>query len=87
MNAPDGEGLELLGQLITANVAHATFLSDQLLAAKDDQIRALARTIAAMQRAIDEATVIDRLTERRLYRLKYEAEYAESLLEDIEAES
>lgn len=79
--------LDLIGQIVQANVDQAAHTTNMLLSFKDEEIKRLAKALVEIQEAIDDAIVIDRMTERRLKKLRFETHWAAQLLYDMEAQS
>lgn len=76
---------ELIGTIMAQNAADASFITNQLLEAKDEQILELAKAIKSIGVILDQATVIDRKTEYRLAALDYEFVRASHIIRDRES--
>ena len=60
------EAIDLMGQIVSANVAALAHTNNSLLEWKDQEIRELRQALVRVGGVLDGATVIDRVTESRL---------------------
>lgn len=60
--------VELMGQIVSANVANLAHATDLVEQGLREEIRSLALTITGMAEVFEQATVVDRATERRMRR-------------------
>jgi hypothetical protein len=78
-------GMELIGALVSQNVADAAFTTNLLLEANDREIQSLAQTVTMIAEILDQATVIDRATEHRLAAIGYRIDSAYRVLDKAQS--
>lgn len=78
------EGLDLMAQLVGANVASLAATTDRLIEGLERDIRGLAATVVAFHEVLEDALVIDRQTEHRLRMLDGKVDAAYRMLERMD---
>jgi hypothetical protein len=66
---PDGGALDLMAQMVDANVRNLAFTTDRIIENLERDVAELAQTVVLIDGVLDNALVIDRATERRLMAL------------------
>jgi hypothetical protein len=77
----DEKGLNLMADIVEANVRGLAHTTDSLIAYEKSRVLELARTIVQLDMILEEATVIDRKTERRLQMIMPQIDNAHRIME------